>query len=92
MFSEKKNNKFKIYPVVWVKTINTLFLENACWSGSIAVTMLDAVLNNKAAKYQVIQPSGDILQTKILLENNKVKKAILSGEILTDNKIYEIEI
>lgn len=92
MFVEKKKELLKIYPVVWVKSIDTLFLENACGSGSVGVTMIDAILNNKEGKYLVYQPSGEYLETRIQLKNNKVKRAILNGKILTDNKILEIEV
>lgn len=88
----EESNDLKIYPVVWVKAIDTLFLENACGSGTIAATILEAVLQGKDGKYLVLQPSGEVLETKIKLKNKKVTRAVLSGKIYTDNKIREINI
>ena len=86
MFINKTKDIFKMYPVVWVKKVNTLFLENACGSGSIAVTLLESVLSNKINKYKVIQPSNIPLETEIVLENKKVVKAILKGKILKEGE------
>ena len=90
MFVDKIENIIKIYPIVWVKEIDTLFFENACGSGTIAVTMLESMLENASKEYEVIQPSGDILKTNISIKNNIVKRAILKGKIVTDNKIRKI--
>ena len=76
-----------MYPIVWVKNINTLFCENACGSGTIAVTMIETLLSEKSNKYCIMQPSGDVLETEIIIENKKIIKAILKGRIKTDNKI-----
>jgi len=92
MFIERIEEYINIYPVVWVKAIDTLFLENACGSGTIAVTMLETWLTKKSNKYKVQQPSGEFLETNITIKNNKITKAILSGKIVTDNKIREINI
>ena len=90
MFVDKIENIIKIYPIVWVKEIDTLFFENACGSGTIAVTMLESMLENASKEYELIQPSGDILKTNISIKNNIVKRAILKGKIVTDNKIRKI--
>ena len=90
MFVDNVENIIKIYPIVWVNEIDTLFLENACGSGTIAVTMLESWLKKSSNKYNVMQPSGDILKTDIDIEDNIVKRAILKGKIKTDNKIRRI--
>ena len=46
IFLEKENSKFKIYPLVWVKNIVTVFLENACGSGTIATSIVECSLVN----------------------------------------------
>ena len=92
IFVERQKDNLKINPVVWVKAIDTLFLENACGSGTIATTMLFSFLNQKSNHYNVIQPSGDFLKTNITLENGKITKAILKGKIRTDNKIRVLNI
>ena len=82
----------KIYPIVYVRDINTFFAENSCGSGTIAVSLLDAVLNNKSNNYKIMQPSGEILETYVDIGKNQNKKVILKGFIDTDNKIRKIKI
>lgn len=67
----------EIIPVVWVNKINTLFLENSCGSGSIAVAILESLKNNKN-EFKIKQPSNKFLNIKVL-EN--YENVILSGEI-----------
>lgn len=81
-----------IYPVVWVKAIDTLFLENSCGSGTIGLSILKSVLSNESKEYRIKQPSGQILETEIKFENGKIISAILKGEIIADNIKREIEI
>ena len=89
IFTEKIDI-LKIYPVVWVKDINTVFLENACGSGTIATSMVESILKNKSNIYRIIQPSGEILETDITLENGKVTKTILKGRIYEEKEINEL--
>lgn len=90
MFIESKKENIKIYPIVWVKKIDTLFFENACGSGTIAVTMIESLIKGKNSRYRVLQPSGDFLETEITIKNNIITKAILKGNIKTDNKTRKI--
>lgn len=82
---ELNNNKFILYPVVWVKSIDTLFLENACGSGTIGLSMVKSWQKNESGKYVVKQKSGEYLQTEIVIEKNRIIKAVLKGKINTDN-------
>ena len=81
-----------MYPVVWVKEINTFFLENSCGSGTISVSMVENFLNINNRKYIIKQPSEEFLETEIYLKNKKIKEVILKGEIKTDEKIRKINI
>ena len=92
MFLCENKKYIKIYPVVWVKEVNTLFLENACGSGTIGVSILESWINQENRKYRIMQPSGEFLETSIIFENEKIVKAILKGKIKTDNKVREIRI
>lgn len=92
MFVNKTEEYIKIYPIVWVKEIDTLFLENACGSGTIAVTMLESCLTGKNNKYRVMQPSGEFLETEITIKNSLITRAILKGKIETDNLTKEMTI
>ncbi|MGM9970699.1 MAG: hypothetical protein ACI35S_09940 [Anaeroplasma sp.] len=90
IFAEKKEKYIKIYPVVLVQKIDTIFLENACGSGTIAVSMLESLLEGKSNKYSIKQPSEEFLETEIIIINGIIKKAILKGKIKADNKIRKI--
>ena len=92
MFLNKISNEIKINPIVFVKTINTMFYENACGSGTIGTTMIESILLNKSNKYKILQPSGESLETEIIVKDRKVLKAVLRGKIITNNVINEIEI
>lgn len=89
MFLEKID-EIKIYPVVWVKAVNTLFLENACGSGTIATSILKTILEPQNNKYVIKQPSGEILETKIERVNGEIAKVILKGKIEEEQEIKEI--
>jgi len=92
MFIDNIENVIKMYPIVWVKEIDTLFFENACGSGTIAVTIVESWLKNSSNQYNVIQPSGESLMTEIDIEDNMIKRAILKGKIKTDNKVRKINL
>lgn len=89
MFLEK-NVELRIYPVVWVKAVNTLFLENACGSGTIATSILKTILEPQNSKYAIKQPSGEVLETEIKKKKGIITKAILKGKIEEDDEIKEI--
>ncbi|WP_162930909.1 hypothetical protein [Lactococcus allomyrinae] len=48
----------EIYPVVWVKKINTLFCETACGSGTMAVAMVEYKKFGNFVELGLRQPSG----------------------------------
>lgn len=92
MFCETSSNKLKINPVVWVKTIDTLFYETACGSGTTAVAMVQTYLEGKSKQMDIIQPSGMVIVANIMMQNQKISKAIISGKVESDNTIYSIEL
>lgn len=85
IFLEEKEEKTKIHPVVWVKSINTLFYETACGSGTTAVAILKAIKNNQTQNLEIIQPSTQIINAKIILNKGKIENAYISGNIKIDN-------
>lgn len=91
MFLERFDN-LKIHPVVWVRDINTLFYETGCGSGTTATAMVEAFLQKKSQKLEIIQPSGLAIIAEITYENEKVVKAVISGPIQTNNEVVKIEI
>lgn len=86
---------FQITPVVYVKEIDTLFLETACGSGTCAVgEILSKITKSSINELPILQPSGQII--KISVENIKsgfryaqiqgqIKK-LSEGVIRTDSK------
>lgn len=92
MFVDKFDEYIEIHPVVWVKEINTFFLENSCGSGTISVSMVESFLNRNKEKYIIKQPSEEFLETEICFKNKKIKEVILKGKIKTDDEIRKISI
>lgn len=92
MFVERLEEYIKIYPIVWVKEIDTFFFENACGSGTIAVTMLESYIINNSGTYKVEQPSREFLETEIIIKDSIITSAILKGRIGVDLRIKEITI
>lgn len=92
IFQEESESKIKIHPVVWVKTINTIFYETACGSGTTAVAILEAIKNNQSQYIDIVQPSNQIISAKITLNRGVIEKAFILGNIKTDNYPRRISI
>lgn len=92
MFLHREAGELCMHPVIWVRSVGTLFCENACGSGTIAAAMVEALLAGTSGEYRVRQPSGDYLRADIRMEHGLVKKAILSGQIKTDREILSIHV
>lgn len=92
MFLEKINQKLKIHPVVWVKSIDTLFYETACGSGSVAVAILESLNKNSSLKLEILQPSGQVINAGAMLKNGMPVDAIISGKISCDGVLRKIEV
>ena len=92
IFCENEDKVIRIKPVVWVKNIDTLFVETACGSGSIAVCMVEAFSKKQSVVIDIEQPSGLIITSKVSYEKDKFSKAIISGNIENDGQIYYINL
>ena len=92
MYLEREKNMLKINPIVWVNEINTMFYETACGSGTTGVGIVQAYKENKNQKLNIVQPSGNIINITVEKDNEKIIKAVISGEIYTDGKVKEVEI
>ncbi len=64
MFISVVNNIISLYPVVWVRDMQTFIFESACGSGTIAYALYAYQLT-KATHASVLQPSGSILEVEI---------------------------
>ncbi len=92
MFCEKKNGILKINPIVWVKSIDTLFYETACGSGTTAVCMVEAFLKKSNQQIDILQPSGMTITASTIYNDGNIEKATIFGNVETDGKLYSIEI
>lgn len=91
MFLEKAE-KLKMHPVVWVRDIDTLFYETGCGSGTTATAMVEAFLNKKSQKLEIVQPSGRAIIAEITYQAGKVIKAVISGMVEIDNEIVKVDV
>jgi len=91
MFCENEKGLLKINPIVWVRTIDTLFYETACGSGTTAVCMVEAFKKGESQKIDILQPSGLVITTSITYQNKEVVKAVISGNVETDGIEHSIE-
>lgn len=82
IYSRKIGNIWQITPIVYVREINTLFLETACASGTTALGLAIAKQNKiSVTKLRVNQPSGIPLYVSITYNNSKFSFAQISGPI-----------
>ena len=92
MLCESVEGTMKINPVVWVKAIDTLFYETACGSGTTAVAMVKAFLEESNQSLDVIQPSGMTITANITVEDRIIKKAVISGHVYMDGVTYSADV
>lgn len=68
---ERENAKIKINPIIWVKTIDTLYYETACGSGSLA-TAIYKNYSEGIENLEVLQPSGYSIYINLKKENARI--------------------
>ncbi|MBO5477748.1 MAG: hypothetical protein J6A15_08365 [Clostridia bacterium] len=75
---KKVNDMTKIYPIVWVRSIDTLYYETACGSGTIAAF---TYLYNQSNvdNISILQPSGYTLKVE-----KKDSIVIISGPVIEE--------
>lgn len=78
---ENEKEKIKIYPIIWVKTVDTLYYETACGSGSLATTIYKNYIEG-IDKLEVKQPSGYSINVKINKKEDLIKDVTISGKII----------
>jgi len=71
-------NKNNIYPFIWVKEIDTLLLETACGSASVAYSLLN-YKKTKNCDYVINQPSGYSVNIKLTTNKNVIKNIKFNG-------------
>lgn len=71
---EKENAKTKINPIIWVKTIDTLYYETACESGSLATAIYKSYIE-KIENLEVLQPSGYSININLSKDKEYIQSA-----------------
>ncbi len=77
---EEERNKVKINPIIWVKTIDTLYYETACGSGSLATAIYKNYIEG-IENLEIIQPSGYSININLNMKQNYIEKATISGKV-----------
>lgn len=80
---EEQKEKIKINPIIWVKTIDTLYYETACGSGSLATAIYKNYTDNMQ-NLEVIQPSGYSIKIEINKEREYLENVIISGRVMEE--------
>lgn len=82
MFAKRTKKGIEIVPVVYVKDINTAFLETACGSGTTAVGMVLAKKTGKSVIAEpIIQPSGQPIKVSVNYDGREFKYAQIQGPV-----------
>jgi len=92
IFTQKQGDLYKITPVVYVRDIDTLFLETACGSGTTALGLVLArMVNQSISQLPILQPSGMDIKVSIDFDGQKFKTAFIEGmvEPLSSGEIYQ---
>ena len=86
------SEKLEMTPVVFVKDVETTFLEGSCGSGSVAAAVfLASVHDSGTYEYDIIQPNGSIKTTVSMVDNN-IDNVYIEGPVkLGEPKLIEIE-
>lgn len=84
IYAEKLNNDaWKITPIIYVASIQTLFIETACGSGTIALTQALSYLGKKSIdNLSVLQPSGMTIYSSVAFNGKKgFSNGFISGPV-----------
>ena len=77
MYVYEEQSQVYLFPVVYVRDIDTLIFETACGSGTIAASYITVLGNAKNYyEYSYIQPSGVSLSTQIKLVGSNIKVSL----------------
>ncbi len=92
MYTQRDGNQWRITPVVYVRDIDTLFLETACGSGTTALGMVLALRKQSSVvDVPIIQPSGKPIAVTVTFDGQTFLYAQISGPVdtLAEGKFIE---
>jgi len=81
MLLTRSGGVIQMEPIVWVKSIQTLFYETACGSGTTAVGLVEALKNGQSVNIPIIQPSGIPISISVSFDGQQFIGARISGPI-----------
>ena len=82
IFVNKINDdNMEIYPIVFVRNINTLFYETACGSGTAALAVYESFKYKKNISINVLQPSGKIIKVNTIANKKNIINVQISGKV-----------
>ena len=90
MFLDRDN--FTMTPVVYVKNVDSTFVEGSCGSGSAAAAYyLSEGLKDGEYSFELMQPKGSIL-AKTVVENGEITSISIEGPVsISDPEMIEVE-
>lgn len=80
---EKEKKKTKINPIIWVKTIDTLYYETACGSGSLATAIYKCYVEG-TENLEILQPSGYSININLDKQQDFIKRAVVLGKVIEE--------
>jgi diaminopimelate epimerase len=87
IYVTKNETDYKIIPVVYVRDVNSLYLESACGSGTTALGIILALRSGKSiVEVPVIQPSGMPIKISVDYDGKKFIYAQIQGLV---KKLYD---
>lgn len=82
MYSKKEGNNWRITPIVYVKTIDTLFAETACGSGTTALGLVLAQQKGSSIKdIPIVQPTDLSIKVSVEFDGKQFGYAQISGPV-----------
>jgi histidine racemase len=82
IYTEKSEDGYKITPVVYVRDIDTLFVETACGSGTAALGLALAKQKGESiCEVPIVQPSGLPIKISVNYDNERVGYTQIQGPI-----------
>lgn len=82
IFTKKTKEGYRIVPIVYVRNIDTLFLETACGSGTCALGQVLAICNQQPIiDLPIIQPSGKSINVSVSFKNNSITDVTVKSKV-----------
>ncbi len=82
MYVNKDNDNISLIPIVYVRDINTLFLETACGSGTTAVAIYESFKCKKNVNINVLQPSKEIINVQTKTDKTGIYNVRISSKVI----------